>query len=147
MEAGSPEGLTVLDASAVVAFLRDEAARVRVEELLRERPPPLISAVNLAEVIDVLVRVYGHTEQRVNDAIDLLLVGGLEVEPFWLPHARLAASIRAAHYDRRRSPISLGDAACLATARASKAAIATTDAALGQTARTLGTAVIELPRA
>jgi PIN domain nuclease of toxin-antitoxin system len=136
--------LTVLDASAVIAFLRGEGATGRVERLLRQRPPPAISAVNVAEVIDVLVRVGGQSEERVNDAIDRLLVGGLEVEPFWLPHARLAASIRAAHYHRTKSPISLADSACLAMALSLKARIATLDAAMARTARALGLAVVEL---
>ena len=136
--------LTVLDASAVIGFLRDEPARNQVEDLLRRRPPPVISAVNLCEAIDVLVRVGGHTEEAVNDAIGLLIVGGLEVEPFWLPHGRLAASIRAAHYHRSRSPISLGDAACLATARSLKATVATTDAALARAAGALGLEVVML---
>jgi PIN domain nuclease of toxin-antitoxin system len=137
--------LTVLDASAVIGFLRDEPARNQVEELLRRRPPPVISAVNLCEVIDVLVSVGGQSEEAVNDAIDLLIVGGLEVEPFWLPHGRLAASIRSAHYHRRRSSISLGDAACLATARSLKATVATTDVALADVARELGLEASTLP--
>lgn len=139
--------LIVLDASAVIAFLRDEPARAQVEELLRGRPAPYISAVNVAEVVDVLVRVAHLAEEQVNDAIDLLLVGGLEVQPFWLPHARLAASIRAEHYDRRRSPISLGDSACLATARPLKATVATTDRALADTARDMGLETVVLPTA
>ena len=137
--------LIVLDASAVVALLRDEPARQDVERLLRHRPGPVISAVNVVEAIDVLVRVHGKSEEAVNDAIDLLIVGGLEVEPFWLPHGRLAASIRSTHYHRRRSPISLGDAACLATARSLKATVATTDVALADVARELGLEASTLP--
>lgn len=145
MEASRNPALIVLDASAIVAFLRGEPAGGRVEELFRLRPPPVISAVNVAEVIDVLVRVGGQPEEAVNEAVDLLLVGGLEVEPFWLPHGRLAASMRAAHYHRRRSPISLGDTACLATALSLKAGLATTDATLAYVAHALGLKVVELP--
>lgn len=145
MEASGRSELTILDASAVVAFLRDEPARKQVEALLRQRPAPAISAVNVAEVVDVLARVGGNSEQAVNDAIDLLIVGGLEVEPFWLPHGRLAASIRVAHYHRRRSSISLGDAACVATAMSLRASVASTDRALLRAAADNGLAVVELP--
>lgn len=108
--------MTVLDASALIAFLLDEPARSEVAVLLGQRPPPSLSAVNLAEVIDRLVRVEGRRLDDVNDAIDLLIVGGLQVEPFWLPNSRRTASRRAMYYDRQTSPLSLADCACLATA-------------------------------
>ena len=95
--AAAPEtGLTVLDASALLALLLDEPGRADVEALMRRHPPPVISAVNLAEVIDKLVRGRGANAEQVNDAIDLLIVGGLEVLPFWLPQARNAAAIARA---------------------------------------------------
>jgi PIN domain nuclease of toxin-antitoxin system len=112
---------------------------------MRRRPGPLISAVNLAEVIDKLVRGRGANAEQVNDAIDLLIVGGLEILPFWLPQARNAAALRARFYDRASSPLSLADCACLATALSECAAIATTDAALAQAATDLGVEVIGLP--
>lgn len=137
--------LTVLDASAVVAFLLDEPARQPVEAILRGTPAPHISAVNLAETIDQLVRVHGRDVEHVNDAIDLLIVGGLEVQPFWLPDSRAAAAIRSRVYHRTRAPLSLADCACLATAMALKTDIATTDSALAQAARNAGVVVIALP--
>ena len=112
---------------------------------MRRRPPPLISAVNLAETIDQLVRVYGRTADEVNDAIDLLIVGGLEVQPFWLPDSRSVAAIRAHSYHRTAAPLSLADCACLATALSQNTDLATTDAVLAATARDLGVEVIELP--
>jgi PIN domain nuclease of toxin-antitoxin system len=137
--------VTVLDASAIVAFLLDEPAGAQVGDLLRQTPAPSISAINLAEVIDRLVRVGGRDAEQVNDAIDLLIVGGLEILPFWLPHARQAATIRADHYDRTKSPLSLADCACLVTALSERAALATTDPALAQAAADLGVQVIPLP--
>jgi PIN domain nuclease of toxin-antitoxin system len=137
--------VTVLDASALLGFLLNEPARGEVAELLRRRPPPSVSAVNLAEVIDKVVRVGGRRLDDVNDAIDLLLVGGLEVEPFWLPNARRAASIRAAHYDRKTAALSLADCACLATTIALQTELATSDPALATAARVEGITVIPLP--
>lgn len=137
--------LTVLDASALVALLLDEPARGKVETILRRRPPPLISAVNLAETIDQLVRVGGRDAEQVNDAIDLLIVGGLEVQPFWLPDSRAVAEIRAHSYHRTKAPLSLADCACLATAISRRTDLATTDSALAAAARNLGVEVVELP--
>jgi PIN domain nuclease of toxin-antitoxin system len=137
--------LTVLDASALLALLLDEPGRADAEALMRRRPPPLMSAANLAEVIDKLVRGRGANPEQVNDAIDLLIVGGLEIVPFWLHQARNAAALRARFYDRASSPLSLADCACLATALSQHAAIATTDPALAQAAADLGVQVIPLP--
>ena len=138
--------MTVLDASALIAFLRHEPARDQVEGLLR-RPDASISAVNLEEVIDQLVRVDGRSPEAVNDAIDLLIVGGLDVQPFWLPNARRSAALRAAFYDKSTSALSLADCACLATAVALKTDLATSDGPLARAARAVGVNVIELPRA
>ena len=145
MEASGLPRVTVLDASALVALLLDEPARARVEAILRRRPPALVSAVNLIEVIDKLCRVEGIAGDEANDRVDLLLVGGLEVQPFWLPDARNAAAIRARYYHRDKSPISLADCACIATAVSQHADLATTDGALASTARSLGVPVIPLP--
>ena len=144
MEAKRRE-LVVLDASAIVAFLRDEPARATVEELLRRQPSPAISAVNLAEVIDVLVRVGGQAEEAVNNAIDLLIVGGLEVQPFWLPEARYAAAVRSRLYGRSTAPLSLADCVCIATARTLGAKLATADGVFADAAMGSGVAVIRLP--
>jgi PIN domain nuclease of toxin-antitoxin system len=143
VETSRQAGLTVLDASALLSLLLGEPASADVQTLIRRRPPPLISAVNLGEVIDRLMRLGGDAEQ-VNDKIDLLMVGGLEVQPFWLPDARTAAAIRARFYHRTRLPVSLADCACIATALRQHAELATTDAALGLVARQLGVSVIAL---
>jgi PIN domain nuclease of toxin-antitoxin system len=125
--------------------MKREPAEPQVDALLRMRPAPTISGANLAEVVDHLVRVDGRSPEDVNDAFDLLFAAGLDVEPFWLTHARRAAAIRADHYHRTRSPISLADAACIATARLLASDVATTDPALARVARELGIQVIALP--
>lgn len=145
MEAPRPPSLTVLDASALVALMRDEPARAQVEAMMRRRPPPLVSAVNLVEVIEKMIRGAGRTPEEVNDAVDLLIVGGLEVMPFWLPDARTAAAIRARLYHRTQSSLSLADCACLATAVRERASLATTDPALARAARGIGVDVVALP--
>jgi predicted nucleic acid-binding protein len=136
---------TVLDAAALVAFLTDEPARGLVETLLRRRPPPAVSAVNLVEAMDVLVRIRGHDEDAVRDRVDWLIAGGLEIEPVGLRVARSAATIRTRHYHRVQAPISLADAICLATALALGSDLATSDADLAEVAGALGVQVVALP--
>ena len=142
MEASQEARLTVLDSSALLVLLLNEPARDAVEVLIHSRP--LISAVNLVEVIDRLVRGEGIDAEDANDAVDLLIVAGLEVQPFWLPDARNAAAIRARFYHRSKAPLSLADCVCIATALRQHADLATTDGALARAAREVGVSVTEL---
>lgn len=137
--------MTVLDASALIGAMKDEPAKAEVEAILRRRPPPSISAANLAEVVDWLGRVRGEAEAGVRDRIDWLIVGGLQIEPAWLMDARLAGSLRARYYHRERRPLSLADCICIATAIRLSTDLATTDPVLAKVARTEGVSVIALP--
>ena len=72
--------MTVLDSQAVIAMLIGEPAAAEVETLLRARPgPPAIAAVNVGEVVDVLVRLKGRTLDEVTERLDWLVAGGLKV--------------------------------------------------------------------
>ncbi len=90
------------------------------------------------------MRVDGRSPDEVNDALDLLIAAGMDVDPFWLTHARRAGLIRAEHYHRTRSPISLADAACIATAGLLASDLATSDAALARVADVMGIGVVRL---
>lgn len=116
-----------------------------MEAILQRRPPPSISAVNLAEAAERLVRIHRRDESVVRDRIDWLIASGMEVEPVWLRIARSAASIRARHYDRERAPISHADAICLATALALDTDLTTSDRGLAGVATAIGVEVIALP--
>lgn len=130
----------------MVAGLVDEPAKGAVEEILRgRRGTASISATNLAEVVDSLVRTRGHEVDVVRERIELLMVAGLEVEPVWLRVMWLATSLRAEHYHRERTPVSLADCICIATAITLEADLATTDPALAAVARATGVEVIALP--
>jgi PIN domain nuclease of toxin-antitoxin system len=98
--------LVVLDASAVLALLRDERGAERVAELL---PTAAIGAVNLAEVLIVLER-YGVAAAEARRAVNAL---ALDVLPADAATAHAAAGIAAAN---PRRGLSLGDCFCLATA-------------------------------
>ncbi len=136
--------MTLLDAYALVAFLAGEKAAPGVERLLRAGAPAM-TAVNLAETIDVLVRVRGHALPEVETRLVPLLATTIRVVPVGESEARLAAAARAKHYHRRTAPLSLADCFLLAAALAQRAAIATSDPPLARAARAEGVTVVPLP--
>lgn len=129
----------------MIAALAGEPARAEVEEILRQRPAPSISAVHLAEVADWLARIGGRSPAAVRDRLDWLMIGGLEVEPVGVRIARLAASLRVQHYDRTEMPLSLADCLCVATAMTLETGLATTDPYLARIGREIGVEIIALP--
>lgn len=137
--------MTVLDAYAVIAALRGEAALADVEELLRDpEQPTRISAVNVAEVFDVLVRAYARTAAEVLERLVWLEAGGLEIAPADEALGRLAGELRARHYHRTARPLSLADCFALATAVSFGERLATSDPPLTQAARATGVSVVAL---
>ena len=138
--------MTILDAYALVAFLADEPAADRVEELLRDRhDPAAVSAVNLAETVDVLVRRYGHSPEAVSARLDWLLAAPMRVIEADETSGRAAGRIRAERYHRTEAPISLADAFALATASLLEARLATADPGLASVAIREGVEVVGLP--
>lgn len=137
--------MSVLDAQALIAFLTDEPARLDVEALLRDRADPAaIGAVNLAECVDVLVRVKGVPAAVATQALDLALES-LEVVAVDAALARRAGELRARHYDRVRRPVSLADCLALASALMGGERLATSDPHLVAAARDEGCPVVALP--
>ncbi len=94
----------VLDASALLAFLRNEPGAEEVAAVLRLS---CISAVNLAETISKMVE-YGKPLDDAAFQIERLRI---PVIPFDAEHAKLVASLWKA---TRVVGLSLGDRACLA---------------------------------
>lgn len=138
--------MSVLDAYAIVAAMVGEPAAAEVEALLRDREdPPLISAINLAEVIDVSTRILGYPGEQVLERTDWLLAGGLTVVAVDEELGRTVGRLRARFYDRRTSDLSIADCVCLATALRLGQRLATADPALAATARALGVEVVALP--
>ncbi|TXN81100.1 type II toxin-antitoxin system VapC family toxin [Methylobacterium sp. WL8] len=97
----------VLDASAVLAVIFDEAGAERVASHL---PGAMISTVNVSEVMTKLYDL-GMPQATVED-----IVAGLQLTilPFDLEQAAEAARLRS---HTREAGLSLGDRACLATAK------------------------------
>lgn len=138
--------MTVLDAQAIIAYLLDEAAAGDVEQLLTDDATEcVVSAVNCAEVIDVLVRGYGRPLPDVEEKLDWLAAGGVQAVSVDAEIGRLAGRIRADDYHRTRSPLSLADCIALATAVARRDSLATADAMLAGAAERRGVNVVHLP--
>jgi PIN domain nuclease of toxin-antitoxin system len=133
---------TVLDAYAVIAALVGEPARRKVEPLLRAG---VLGAPNLAEVLDVCVRVHGNQEAVVRERIEWLITGGLEIASLDQALALSAGSLRAKHYKKRQCEISLGDCFALALAKQRRIRLVTADPDLARAARTEDVGLIGLP--
>lgn len=99
--------MPVLDAWAVLAFLRDEAAAQRVEEVVLAGAAR-ISSINLGEVLYWTIRERG--ERKAKSLIDRVRVVVTVDDPDWSV-VRSAARIKA------RGGLSYADAFCVATAQ------------------------------
>ena len=134
--------MTILDAYAVIAYIRAEPAADQVGPLLEQGDSDL-TAVGLAEVVDHLVRVGGADEEDV--LLDLAQLGLLEALPVDAAIGRAAGRLRARRYDRARCPISMADSIAAETARSHHRALATADPDLLDVCDAEAIRVIPLP--
>lgn len=118
--------MTILDAYAVLAFLKDEAAASEVEQLIKTGGA--LTAVGVAEVIDHLVRLGGVDEEEAS--LDLAQLGLDDAVAIDGELAGAAGRFRARRYHRTRCPISLADCVAAEVARSSGRPLATSDPAL-----------------
>jgi PIN domain nuclease of toxin-antitoxin system len=112
----------VVDTSALLAALLREPGADQALRAMAAAEPLLLSSVNLAEAIAVLVRSQGVTPAEA--AADIALIGA-ETAVFGAPEAEAAGALAAVH----RGVLSLGDAACLATAMLRGAPVLSADRA------------------
>jgi len=134
----------LLDAFALIALLRGEPAADEVETILR-RGGAAMSAVNLAEALDVLQRRDGVDSARLEALTGPLVGDSLALIAVDERTARDGADVRARRYHRTRAPLSLADCLMLAAARRADAAVATADRPLAGAARAEGVEVTALP--
>jgi PIN domain nuclease of toxin-antitoxin system len=132
----------LLDAFALIALLAEEPAAERVETLIR-RGDTAITAVNLAEALDVLQRVGGISRERLEALTTPLIGEQVRLEQIDEQIARDAADIRARRYHRTHAPLSLADCILLAATRPVDT-LATADAVLIRTAEAENRSVIPL---
>jgi predicted nucleic acid-binding protein len=135
----------LLDGFALIALLAEEPAADEVEAILR-RGEGAITAINLAEALDVLQRVQGVPRERLEAVTVPLIQESVALVPVEEQLARDGADIRARHYHRTRAPLSLADCVLIAAARSAEA-LATADGPLIRVARDEGVGVRELSRA
>jgi ribonuclease VapC len=107
----------VLDASALIAFLRNERGAEKVGAILTQS---ILSAVNLTETLTKMVE-YGKPLADVARQIDRLQI---PVIPYDVEQATIAASLWQA---TRTAGLSLGDRACLSLALTKSLPALTTD--------------------
>jgi PIN domain nuclease of toxin-antitoxin system len=109
--------MVMLDASAVLAFVFDEAGADAVEPALATG---VVAAPNWAEVLEKVAQ-YGGVASAVEVALG---VAGVEVEPLWQVDAARAAALWFTVGD-----LSLADRCCLALAERLDMPVLTADQA------------------
>ncbi len=114
----------MLDASAVLAFVKDETGADRVDELMRAGEA-VVSAVNLAEAVSKLTDD-GWPIERVRSGI---ATTGARSVAFLVEDAYIAGLLRER---TRHRGLSLGDRACLALALRLGAPALTADRSWGE---------------
>jgi predicted nucleic acid-binding protein len=134
--------VTFLDAYALIAFLIGGPSSAAVRALLREGDAAITTA-NLVEVLDVSERRYGIPVARSIEFLEPLFGGPLATVALDLRIAVRAGELRARHYDRVQTPLSLGDSILLASAGPTDRVV-TPDAAVLAVAATLGVATVAL---
>lgn len=135
--------MTVLDAYAVIAFLRGEDSADEVAAILRG--PAVLATVNAVEVVDQLVRVWGRNGDDVEGDLALLSEVGLRMQPLDAELGLAAGRLRARAYHRERCAVSLADCVAAVTAIRLGDPLATSDRALAWALRSAGGEVHGLP--
>ena len=117
--------MTVLDASALLAFLKDEPGALRVAEALQEGSH--MSLINVSEVLSKLAD-WGSAPQDVLVQLEAegVLGGAITIQPFMQIDSLEVARLRPL---TRAQGLSLGDRACLALACRLGIPVLTTDKA------------------
>lgn len=134
--------MTILDAYAVLAFLRGEAATEEVRPLL-ETGSAALTAVGLAEVLDHLIRLVGVDEEEA--VLDLAELGLRDAVPVGSDIGVQSGRLRAKHYHRTRCAVSMADCVAAEVARATNDSLATSDPHLLDVCARESIAAIVLP--
>jgi ribonuclease VapC len=133
----------LLDASALIALLRNEPGASTVESILRDEGPASITTFNLAEVIDVVCRRGNRDPSVVRSAIGTL-DPVLTVLPVDEELALRAGALRARCYHRDRQPVSIADCVLVSAARDGDS-VASSDSATLAVAASEGVGTRPLP--
>lgn len=116
--------MTVLDAYAVLAYLKGEPAASEVRRLLDDADASL-TALGVAEAVDHLVRIVGVDEEEA--ALDIAQLGlgdAVVIDP---AIGGAAGRLRARRYHRTSCAVSLADCVAAEVARTRRRPLATSD--------------------
>jgi uncharacterized protein with PIN domain len=125
--------------------LNEPAADDVERELRNASRTAWISAIDLAEVVDVMERIYRCSPAATLEALMLLESGGHRVAHVNGDIGVEAGAMHARHHDRKKSALSMADCIALATARALGEPLATADRALSAAAAVSGVTIVPLP--
>lgn len=113
----------MLDAYAVLAFLKGEPAAPEVRVILEGNEAAVLTALGVAEVLDHLIRIVGVDEETAS--LDLAQLGLLDAQTTDEPMGAAAGRLRARRYHRTRCAVSLADCVAAETTRFLGARLAT----------------------
>ena len=133
--------MTILDAYAVIAYLKAEPAAPEVRPLL-DRGEANLTAVGVAEVLDHLVRLAGADEEDA--ALDLAQLGLLDGVVVDSDLGLASGRLRARRYHRSRCAVSMADCIAAEAARREATGLATSDPHLLDLCRVEGISAIVL---
>jgi uncharacterized protein with PIN domain len=115
--------------------LNEPAADDVERELRNASRTAWISAIDLAEVVDVMERIYRCSPAATLEALMLLESGGLRVAHVNGDIGVEAGAMHARHHDRKKSALSMADCIALGTARSGRTACDSRPGALGRRRR------------
>lgn len=141
---GTRPPVVLLDANALIALLCDEPAADEVDALLHGPKPSVTPASCLAEVVDHLIRRDRIPPEDVVERLAPLIDASIGIAPIENTVGWQAGEFRGVRYSRRDTALSLADSILLACVGPDDE-LASSDAAVVETARELGIAVIPLP--
>ena len=101
--------------------------------------------MNVAEILDVMSRIYERPVAATTIALAMLETAGLQTHVVDAAIGLLAGELHARHYDRRASPLSMADCIALATSIVLQETLATSDGPLAAAALIEGVDVLGLP--
>ncbi len=134
--------MTVLDAYAVLAYLKGEPAATEVKALI-DIADSTLTALGVAEVLDHLIRLSGADEEdAMLDLTELGLIDGVSIDAMT---GAAAGRLRARHYHRTRCQVSLADCVAAEVARSRSQRLATADPHLLDICHAEGIAIAVLP--
>jgi predicted nucleic acid-binding protein len=117
--------MIILDAFAVLAFLKAEAAGPEVRALLRREASATLTTVGVAEVLDHMIRVVGVDEEEA--ALDLAQLALPDPYVVDIRIGAAAGRLRARRYHRTRCTVSMADCIAAEAARRSSSELVTSD--------------------